>query len=235
MPGDNVLPFARPGRVHHPARGLHDQAPLGHPPRPARAVRRGEYPNQHPGGAGLPSYVEDDAPIENTDLVVWYTFGSHHIVRPGGLAGDAGDDDRLPAQAQRLLRPESRPRRPPSDAPRPVLPSRLERILAPSRPLSRGEGQGGHRPWASSKGRSPSSPAPRRESALPSPGIWRRPAPRWWSTTRPARESADRVVKEIADQGGRAVAVQADLGRPADIQRLLARGANRHSAGSTSW
>jgi 3-oxoacyl-[acyl-carrier protein] reductase len=36
-----------------------------------------------------------------------------------------------------------------------------------------------------------------------------------------SKESADRVVKEIADQGGRAVAVQADLGRPADIQRLL--------------
>ena len=42
----------------------------------------GDYPNQHPGGAGLPSYVQDDAPLDNTDVVVWYTFGTHHIVRP---------------------------------------------------------------------------------------------------------------------------------------------------------
>ena len=32
---------------------------------------------------------------------------------------------------------------------------------------------------------------------------------------------AGAAVKEIADQGGRAVAVQADLARPADIQRLF--------------
>jgi len=42
----------------------------------------GPYPNQHPGGAGLPTYVADDAPTENTDVVVWYTFGAHHVVRP---------------------------------------------------------------------------------------------------------------------------------------------------------
>ena len=51
-----------------------------HDPRERYAA--GEYPNQHPGGAGLPSYVADDAPLENTDVVVWYTFGAHHIVRP---------------------------------------------------------------------------------------------------------------------------------------------------------
>jgi primary-amine oxidase len=26
--------------------------------------------------------VADDAPLENTGLVVWYTFGAHHVVRP---------------------------------------------------------------------------------------------------------------------------------------------------------
>lgn len=37
-----------------------------------------------------------------------------------------------------------------------------------------------------------------------------------------SRDGADRVVGEIKGQGGRAVAVQADLSNPADIQRLFA-------------
>jgi primary-amine oxidase len=49
---------------------------------PRERYAAGDYPNQHPGGAGLPAYVEDDAPLDNAELVVWYTFGAHHVVRP---------------------------------------------------------------------------------------------------------------------------------------------------------
>jgi primary-amine oxidase len=42
----------------------------------------GEYPNQHEGEAGLPEWTKADRPIENTDVVLWYTLGSHHIPRP---------------------------------------------------------------------------------------------------------------------------------------------------------
>ncbi len=49
---------------------------------PGERFPAGEYPNQHPGGAGLPAWTAADRPIENTDLVVWYTLGSHHIPRP---------------------------------------------------------------------------------------------------------------------------------------------------------
>ncbi|HEY0577622.1 MAG TPA: tyramine oxidase, partial [Pseudonocardia sp.] len=42
----------------------------------------GDYPNQHPGGQGLPAYITADRPLEGADVVVWYTFGAHHIVRP---------------------------------------------------------------------------------------------------------------------------------------------------------
>jgi len=42
----------------------------------------GDYPNQHPGGAGLPEWTKADRPLENADIVLWYTLGSHHVPRP---------------------------------------------------------------------------------------------------------------------------------------------------------
>jgi primary-amine oxidase len=81
-PGENVLPFAGPEASVTKRAGFMTRHlwVTRHDPRERYAA--GEYPNQHPGGAGLPSYVQDDAPLENTDLVVWYTFGAHHVVRP---------------------------------------------------------------------------------------------------------------------------------------------------------
>ncbi len=42
----------------------------------------GEYPYQDAGDANLPAWTEADRPIENTDTVLWYTFGHHHVPRP---------------------------------------------------------------------------------------------------------------------------------------------------------
>ncbi|WP_293032302.1 primary-amine oxidase [Natronococcus sp.] len=41
----------------------------------------GRYPNQHPGGAGLPAWTEADRNLEE-DLVLWYTLGVNHVTRP---------------------------------------------------------------------------------------------------------------------------------------------------------
>ena len=41
----------------------------------------GEYPFQHPGGAGLPEWTAQDRPLEDTDLVLWHVFGVNHIPR----------------------------------------------------------------------------------------------------------------------------------------------------------
>ncbi|MGY4711545.1 primary-amine oxidase [Mycolicibacterium sp. CBM1] len=41
----------------------------------------GDFVNQHPGGAGLPTYTANDRSIDNTDIVVWHTFGLTHAPR----------------------------------------------------------------------------------------------------------------------------------------------------------
>jgi primary-amine oxidase len=42
----------------------------------------GDYPNQHPGGDGLPRWTEADRSLVDTDIVVWHTFGVTHVPRP---------------------------------------------------------------------------------------------------------------------------------------------------------
>jgi primary-amine oxidase len=42
----------------------------------------GRYPNQSAGGDGLPTWTAADHPLVDTDLVVWHTFGLHHLPRP---------------------------------------------------------------------------------------------------------------------------------------------------------
>lgn len=42
----------------------------------------GEHPTLHPGGAGLPEFTANNREIENSDLVVWHTFGLTHVPRP---------------------------------------------------------------------------------------------------------------------------------------------------------
>ena len=41
----------------------------------------GDYPFQHPGGAGLPEWTKANRNIENEDIVLWYVFGTNHIPR----------------------------------------------------------------------------------------------------------------------------------------------------------
>ena len=82
MPGENVLPFAREGSSVL-KRGAFATRHLWVTPFEAQQrFAAGDYPNQHAGGAGLPAYTKDNRPIVDTDVVVWYTFGAHHVVRP---------------------------------------------------------------------------------------------------------------------------------------------------------
>lgn len=49
---------------------------------PAERFPAGDFPNQHPGGAGLPEYVKANRNLENADLVLWHSFGHTHVCKP---------------------------------------------------------------------------------------------------------------------------------------------------------
>ena len=52
---------------------------------PYRADERwpcGEFPTLSERDTGLPRWTAQDRPIENTDVVLWYVFGIHHLTRP---------------------------------------------------------------------------------------------------------------------------------------------------------
>jgi len=42
----------------------------------------GSYPNQNPGGEGLPAWIKQDRSIDNEDLVVWYNLCQTHVSVP---------------------------------------------------------------------------------------------------------------------------------------------------------
>lgn len=50
--------------------------------RPNQLWASGFYPNQSYADQGLPKWIAGDESIENTDIVVWYTFGTHHYPKP---------------------------------------------------------------------------------------------------------------------------------------------------------
>jgi primary-amine oxidase len=82
VPGDNVPPFASKDSSFRRRAGFVDHHLWVTPHDPAERFAAGDYPNQHAGGEGLPAWTADDRSIEDADLVVWYTFGAHHIPRP---------------------------------------------------------------------------------------------------------------------------------------------------------
>jgi primary-amine oxidase len=82
MPGENVSSFVHPQASVTKRAAFMTKHLWVTPYHPTEKYATGDYPNQHPGGAGLPEWTKANRSIENTDLVVWYTIGMHHIPRP---------------------------------------------------------------------------------------------------------------------------------------------------------
>ena len=82
VPNGNVVPFAHPDASVTKRAAFMTRHLWVTPFNPQERFPAGDYPNQHPGGAGLPAWTGNDRSVENTDIVLWYTLGSHHIPRP---------------------------------------------------------------------------------------------------------------------------------------------------------
>jgi primary-amine oxidase len=82
MPGESTVPFAQPGSMNRKRAGFIEAALWATRYDPSQRYAAGDYPNQNLGGEGLPAWIQADHPLENQDVVLWYTMGVTHIPRP---------------------------------------------------------------------------------------------------------------------------------------------------------
>lgn len=82
FPGENAVSYAHKDSSIMKRAGFIENHLWVTPYKKEEKYAAGEYPNQHIGGDGLPKWVQQDRSIENTDVVVWYTMGHHHVTRP---------------------------------------------------------------------------------------------------------------------------------------------------------
>jgi primary-amine oxidase len=82
FPGDNAFPLASPNAWWRKRAGFVNYHVWVTPYRADEKYGAGDYPNQSQGGDGLIRWTEQDRPVANTDVVLWYTFAHTHVPRP---------------------------------------------------------------------------------------------------------------------------------------------------------
>jgi len=80
-PGHNAASLLLPEDYPQRRAGFTDYQLWVTPYRENERYAAGDYPTQSKGGDGLPAWTSSNRPIENTDIVVWYVVGLHHIAR----------------------------------------------------------------------------------------------------------------------------------------------------------
>jgi len=79
MPGENAMALLLPEDYPQRRAGFTDYQLWVTPYRRNERYAAGDYPMQSRGGEGLPTWTKANRGIENTDIVVWYTLGFHHV------------------------------------------------------------------------------------------------------------------------------------------------------------
>jgi primary-amine oxidase len=79
MPGDNAMSLLVPEDYPQKRAGFTDYHIWVTPYRENERYAAGDYPTRSKGGDGLPAWTKANRPIENTDIVLWYTMGFHHV------------------------------------------------------------------------------------------------------------------------------------------------------------
>ena len=82
LPGENVQAFGQPDSPLARRAGFAFRHVWVTRFDPGERYAAGEYPNQAEGPDGLPRWIEADRAIEDEDVVIWYSFGIHHLPRP---------------------------------------------------------------------------------------------------------------------------------------------------------
>jgi primary-amine oxidase len=82
LPGENSVPFTQPDSWVRRRAGFLNSHVWVTPYRMGEMYAGGDYPNQSRGGDGLSRWTEADRPIQNHDIVLWYTMGITHNPRP---------------------------------------------------------------------------------------------------------------------------------------------------------
>jgi primary-amine oxidase len=82
LPGENSVPFALPDSWIRRRAGFMNAHIWATPYSEAEKYSAGDYPYQSRGGDGLPQWTAADRPIDNRDIVLWYTMGITHNPRP---------------------------------------------------------------------------------------------------------------------------------------------------------
>jgi primary-amine oxidase len=82
LPGENSVPFAQPDSWVRKRAGFLNAHVWVTPYNAAERYAAGDYPNQSKGGDGLVKWTAANRPVDNQDIVLWYTMGITHNPRP---------------------------------------------------------------------------------------------------------------------------------------------------------
>jgi primary-amine oxidase len=82
IPGANTFPFQHEDSSIGKRAGFMYKHFWVTPFQPDERYPAGWFPNQHPGGDGLPAWTAADRNIDDESIVVWYTLNYHHFPRP---------------------------------------------------------------------------------------------------------------------------------------------------------
>jgi primary-amine oxidase len=82
LPGENAEPFAAADSWVRKRAGFVNNHLWVTPYNPEELYAGGDFPNQSRGGDGLAQWTAANRPIDNQDVVVWYTMGVTHNPRP---------------------------------------------------------------------------------------------------------------------------------------------------------